>query len=55
MTDDQLTDAWEALTERWADAIADAIERDGPGRSPDDFLAAHPELRRGDLFTVARP
>ena len=39
-----------ALTERWARAIAAAIDRDGPGATGDEFIAKHPELRRGDLF-----
>jgi len=39
-----------ALTERWAGAIAKAAERDGLGHTSADFLEAHPELRRGDLF-----
>jgi riboflavin synthase len=39
----------EALTRRWAAAVADAAARD---QSPDfeTFVAAHPELRRGDLL-----
>lgn len=40
------------LTERWARAIATAIERDGQGSSASDFIAAHPELRKGDLFDI---
>lgn len=39
-----------ALTQRWARAIAEAIERDGLGRSAEHFIATHPELRRGDRF-----
>lgn len=39
-----------ALTKRWSEAIAAAIKRDGPGDSADEFLAAHPELTRGDLL-----
>ena len=39
-----------ALTQRWAQAIAEAIDRSGPTATADDFLAAHPELLRGDLF-----
>jgi hypothetical protein len=38
------------LTERWSRAISEAIERDGLGTDADEFLVAHPELRRGDLF-----
>jgi len=39
-----------ALTARWADAIAQLIERDGPTSNTDEFLAAHPALQRGDLL-----
>lgn len=39
-----------ALTKRWARAIAEAAEADGLDATADDFIAAHPELRRGDLF-----
>jgi hypothetical protein len=38
------------LTARWAEAIADAINRDGIQTSADRFLSAHPELKRGDRF-----
>ncbi len=38
------------LTKRWARAIAQAIDRDGPYPTPDEFLGAHPELKRGDLL-----
>jgi hypothetical protein len=38
------------LTGRWADVIAGAAERDGLGASAGAFLAAHPELSRGDRF-----
>ena len=38
-----------ALTLRWIKAIADALDRDGHGRSADQYLEAHPELRRGKL------
>ena len=39
-----------ALTERWANTIARAIDQDGLHPNADAFLAAHPELRRGDLL-----
>ncbi|HUJ91301.1 MAG TPA: hypothetical protein VLW05_01275 [Gaiellaceae bacterium] len=39
----------DALTRRWADALADAVER-SPARDADAFLLEHPELRRGDLL-----
>jgi hypothetical protein len=39
-----------ALTERWAQAIADATEQDGFGASSADFFAAHPEFMSGGLF-----
>jgi hypothetical protein len=39
-----------ALTERWASTIAQAIDRDGLRVNADEFLAVHPELRRGDLL-----
>lgn len=42
------------LTRRWARAVATAIESDGGGSSASDFIAAHPELRRGDLFHIER-
>jgi len=38
------------LTARWAQAIAEAAQRDGLGASPDHVFDSHPELRRGDLF-----
>jgi hypothetical protein len=38
----------EALTRRWAAAIAELVERDGPGVSASAFMDAHPELREGD-------
>jgi hypothetical protein len=41
-----------ALTERWAHAIADAIERDGAETTASRFLDAHPQLQRGDLLGV---
>jgi hypothetical protein len=40
----------EALTRRWARAIAKLVERDGPGASATAFIAAHPELGQGDRF-----
>ena len=39
----------DALTRRWADALADAVRSSDAGDA-DDFLAEHPEFRRGDLF-----
>ena len=39
-----------ALTERWAQAVAEAIDRDDPNTTADEFLGAHPELLRGDHF-----
>ena len=39
-----------ALTERWARALAEAIDRHGLGPSAEHFIATHPELRRGDRF-----
>lgn len=44
-----------ALTERWARAVADAAALDGLGRTADEFLDAHPELLRGDLFGRPNP
>jgi hypothetical protein len=38
------------LTKRWADAISDAADRDGFGTSAGQFIAAHPELRVGNLL-----
>ena len=38
------------LTERWAQAITAAAGRDGLGPTAEHFIAAHPELQRGDLF-----
>ncbi len=40
-----------ALTERWADALATEINRGGLEANADAFLAAHPELQRGDLLS----
>ena len=40
------------LTERWADVIADAIDRDGTEATARQFLDAHPQLQRGDLLGV---
>ena len=40
-----------SLTDRWSRAIAEAGERDGLGPSADSFIAGHPGLRRGDLFS----
>jgi hypothetical protein len=42
-----------ALTERWADAVAERGERGGFGQSADDFLARNPDLLRSDL--IPRP
>ena len=39
-----------ALTKRWAHAIASAIERDGRCDSADEFIAAHPDLRKGTFL-----
>ena len=39
-----------SLTDRWARAIAEVIERDGLGPTADHFMATHPELQRGDRF-----
>jgi hypothetical protein len=39
-----------ALTERWVRAIAEAARRDGLGPTAASFIAAHPQLQRGDLF-----
>jgi hypothetical protein len=39
-----------SLTDRWAQAIADAINRDDPHTTADQFLTAQAELRRGDLL-----
>jgi hypothetical protein len=41
-----------ALTERWAHAIADAIERDGAEATARKFLDAHPQLLDGKLLGV---
>jgi hypothetical protein len=39
------------LTARWAERIGACVEVDGErARSYDDFIARHPELRRGDLL-----
>lgn len=43
-----------ALTERWADVLAKAINRGGLRGNADEFLAAHAELRRGDLLGKSR-
>jgi hypothetical protein len=43
----------EALTRRWARAVAELIERDGPDASASAFIAAHPELSRSDRFKGA--
>jgi hypothetical protein len=40
----------EALTRRWARAIAVLVKRDGLGDSAADFIATHPELGQGDRF-----
>jgi hypothetical protein len=40
----------EALTRRWARAIAELIERDGAGASASSLIAAHPELGQADRF-----
>jgi hypothetical protein len=40
----------EALTRRWAHAIAELVERDGPGVSAGAFIIAHPELGEGGRF-----
>jgi len=39
----------DALTRRWADALADAVGSSDAGDA-EDFLVEHPEFRRGDLF-----
>lgn len=44
-----------ALTRRWSRAFGEAARRDGLGSSADDFLHAHKELLRGDLFGSAAP
>jgi hypothetical protein len=41
-----------ALTERWADAIADAIDRDGAETTARRFLDAHTQLQNGELLGV---
>jgi hypothetical protein len=41
-----------ALTERWAQAIAEAIERDGAEATARRFLDAHPQLQDGKLLGV---
>lgn len=38
------------LTERWSDAVAEAIKNDGPTASAGAFLRAHPRLMQGSLF-----
>ena len=43
-----------ALTERWARALAEAIDQDGLGPDAEDFIDTHPELRRGDRFGSSR-
>ena len=44
----------EALTRRWARAVAEAVARDGLGPSARVFLDAHQELRQGDLLGPPR-
>jgi len=39
----------DALTRRWADALADAVERSAAPNA-DEFLRERPELARGDLL-----
>jgi len=39
----------DALTRRWADALADAVASSNAGDA-DEFLVEHPDFRRGDLF-----
>jgi hypothetical protein len=39
----------DALTRRWWDVIADAVQESGAA-DPDELLRAHPELRRSVLF-----
>ena len=38
-----------ALTQRWSEALADAVEETG-ARDADELIRAHPELLRSDLF-----
>jgi hypothetical protein len=38
------------MTERWSDAVADAIAAAGPSESAAAFLRTHLRLLRGDLF-----
>jgi hypothetical protein len=40
-----------ALTERWADRVADCVEADA-GPTFEAFMARHPDLRQGDLLGV---
>lgn len=40
---------------RWARAISDAIEHDGPQATADHFLAADPDLQRGGFLGRALP
>ena len=40
----------EALTRRWARAIAERVERDGLDESAAAFIARHDDLSRGDRF-----
>lgn len=40
----------ERLTRRWAAAISDAMAKGTQAECFDEFIAAHPELGRGDLF-----
>ena len=42
----------EALTRRWARAIAELMDRDGPGDSASAFIAAHPELGTSGRFST---
>ena len=43
-----------ALTERWAQVIASVIEQDGLCASAGEFIAAHPDLRTGNLLGTPR-
>ena len=43
------------VTERWSNAIAEAVGRDGFGPTAGAFVEAHPELLDGRRFGPARP
>ena len=43
----------EDLSRRWTDLLGDAFATE-PGRDPEDFIALHPEILKGDLLGPPR-